>query len=89
MSITLERKNELIEEYRIGENDRGSVQVQTAVLTERIRNLTEHLKSNRKDYASQRGLLLLVGRRRRLLRYLKRTNHAEYLRLIGSLGLRR
>ena len=89
MSITHERKNQLIEEFRVREEDRGSVQVQTAVLTERIKNLTEHLKSNKKDYASQRGLLLLVGRRRRLLRYLKRTNHAQYLSLIGSLGLRR
>lgn len=88
MSITHERKNQLIEEYRLSEGDRGSVQVQTAILSERIRNLAEHLKSNKKDYASQRGLLLLVGRRRRLLRYLKRTNYSEYLNLIGSLGLR-
>ena len=89
MSITAERKQELIQEYRTSEGDCGSAQVQVAVLTERIRNITEHLKSNKKDYASRRGLLMMVGRRTRLLRYLQRKNRAEYLRLIAALGLRR
>lgn len=89
MSITAERKQELMKEYGISENDVGSAQVQVAVLTERIRNITEHLKSNKKDYASRRGLLMMVGRRTRLLRYLQRKDRAEYLKLIGALGLRR
>ena len=89
MSITAERKTELMKEYGISENDVGSAQVQVAVLTERIRNITEHLKSNKKDYASRRGLLMMVGRRTRLLRYLQRKDRAEYLKLIGALGLRR
>lgn len=89
MSITAERKEELVQEYRVHESDVGSAQVQVAVLTERIRNITEHLKSNKKDYATRRGLLMLVGRRTRLLRYLQRRNRAEYLRLIAALGLRR
>ena len=89
MSITAERKKEVIQEYRINDEDCGSSQVQVAVLTERIRNITEHLKVNKKDYATRRGLLMLVGRRTRLLRYLQRKNRAEYLRLIASLGLRR
>ena len=89
MSITAERKKELIEQYRIGESDCGSPQVQVAVLTERIRNITEHLKANKKDYATQRGLLKLVGRRSTMLRYLARKNRAEYLKLIGALGLRK
>jgi len=89
MSITAERKEELVQQYRVHDEDVGSAQVQVAVLTERIRNITEHLKSNKKDYASRRGLLMLVGRRTRLLRYLQKRNRAEYLRLIAALGLRR
>lgn len=89
MSITAERKQELMKQYAISEGDVGSAQVQVAVLTERIRNITEHLKTNKKDYASRRGLLMMVGKRTRLLRYLQRTNRAEYLKLIASLGLRR
>ena len=89
MSITADRKNELLNEYRVHGTDTGSSQVQVAVLTERIRSITEHLKKNKKDYASQRGLLKLVGRRNTLLRYLARKNRSEYVKLIGSLGLRK
>ena len=89
MSITAERKQELIREFGTSDEDCGSSQVQVAVLTERIRNITEHLKLGKKDYASRRGLLMLVGRRTRLLRYLQKRNRAEYLRLIAALGLRR
>ncbi len=89
MSISTERKQELIKEFGVAENDRGSTQIQVAVLTERIRNITEHLKLNKKDYASRRGLLTMVGRRTRLLRFLARKDRAEYLRLIAALGLRR
>ena len=89
MSITAERKQELIEQYRTHSSDVGSSQVQIAVLTERIRNITEHLKSNKKDYAGQRGLLKMVGRRNTLLRYLANRERPEYLKLIRSLGLRK
>ena len=89
MSITAAKKSELIQQYRSGESDVGSSQVQVAILTERIRNITEHLKQNKKDYASQRGLLKLVGRRSTLLRYLSRTQPPEYKKLIASLGLRK
>lgn len=89
MSITAERKNELIQEYRASEKDVGSTEVQVAILTERIRNITEHLKQNKKDYASQRGLLKLVGRRSTLLRYLSRKRPDDYKKLIASLGLRK
>ena len=89
MSITAERKTELIEQFRTSENDKGSVQVQVAILTERIRNITDHLRSMKKDYAGRRGLLVLVGKRKRLLRYLHRKDRAEYLQLIDALGLRR
>ena len=89
MSITVERKTELIEQFRTSENDKGSVQVQVAILTERIRNITEHLRAMKKDFAGSRGLLVLVGKRKRLLRYLHRKDRSEYLRLIEVLGLRR
>ena len=89
MSITAERKQELIREFQTNSNDVGSSQVQVAVLTERIRNITEHLKQNKKDYASQRGLLKLVGRRSTLLRYLSKNEPDEYKKLIAALGLRR
>ena len=89
MSITAERKKELIVEYRTSDSDVGSSHVQVAVLSERIRNITEHLKKNKKDYASQRGLLKLVGRRTTLLRYLAKRRPEEYKTLIGSLGLRK
>lgn len=89
MSITPDRKQELIQEYRINEKDSGSAQVQVAILTERIRNITEHLKSNKKDFASQRGLMKMVGHRSTLLKYLASRNRAEYAQLIQSLGLRK
>lgn len=89
MSITQERKTALIEEYATAANDTGSVEVQCAVLTERIKNLTEHLKDNHKDFSSRRGLLMLVGRRRRLLEYLKKQSLDRYVTLINKLGLRK
>ena len=89
MSITQQRKEELIREYATGESDTGSPEVQVAILSERIRNLTEHLKEHKKDFHSRRGLLTMVGRRRRLLDYLKRRNEARYGTLIERLGLRR
>jgi small subunit ribosomal protein S15 len=89
MSISAERKQELIKEYATNTNDTGSPQVQIAVLSERIKNLTEHLQSHEKDYHSRRGLLVMVGQRRRLLDYLKRTNAAGYQDIIDRLGLRR
>ena len=89
MSITKERKGELIQGYGINDNDTGSTPVQVAVLTERINNLSEHLKSNQKDHSSRRGLLKLVGRRKRLLRYLEEKDYAAYRELIARLGLRR
>jgi small subunit ribosomal protein S15 len=89
MSITAERKTELIKEFETGAGDTGSPEVQVAVLTERILNLTEHLKEHKKDFHSRRGLLMMVGQRRRLLDYLKRKNQTRYQDLIGRLGLRR
>lgn len=89
MSITQQRKEELIREYATGESDTGSPEVQVAILSERIRSLTEHLKEHKKDFHSRRGLLTMVGRRRRLLDYLKRRNEARYGTLIERLGLRR
>jgi small subunit ribosomal protein S15 len=89
MSITQERKAELIKEYCRAEGDTGSPEVQVSILTERIVNLTEHLKIHHKDFHSRRGLLIMVGQRRRLLDYLKRENQPRYETLIKSLGLRR
>ena len=89
MSITQERKQDLISEYATGSGDTGSPEVQVAVLTERITNLTEHLKMHKKDFASRRGLLMMVGRRRRLLDYLRRKEQRRYQTLIERLGLRR
>ncbi|MFV3131209.1 30S ribosomal protein S15 [Niveispirillum sp. KHB5.9] len=89
MSITAERKTALIEEYKTKEGDTGSPEVQVAILTERINNLTEHLKSHSKDFHSRRGLLVMVGQRRRLLDYTKGKDKARYESLIQRLGLRR
>jgi small subunit ribosomal protein S15 len=89
MSITAERKSELIKEYAKTTNDTGSPEVQVAILSERIRNLTEHLSSHNKDFHSRRGLLVMVGQRRALLDYLKKKDNGRYESLIGRLGLRR
>ena len=89
MSITAERKAALIKEYATAEGDTGSPEVQVAVLSERISNLTEHFKSHVKDNHSRRGLLKLVSQRRQLLDYLKRKDAGRYTALIGRLGLRR
>ena len=85
MSITAERKQALIVEYATKEDDTGSPEVQVAILSEHIRNLTDHLATHKKDFHSRRGLLVMVGRRRRLLDYLKRSSAARYETLIGRL----
>ena len=89
MSITPERKQALIGEYATKAGDTGSPEVQVAILSERIRNLTDHLSTHRKDFHSRRGLLVMVGLRRRLLDYLKGSSNERYTTLIGRLGLRR
>ncbi|MBV9736380.1 MAG: 30S ribosomal protein S15 [Acidisphaera sp.] len=89
MSITVERRQALVSEYATGTADTGSPEVQVALLSERIGNLTEHLKTHSKDFHSRRGLLMLVGRRRSLLDYLKRKDVRRYETLIGRLNLRR
>ena len=89
MSITAERKQELIKEYAKGSADTGSPEVQVAILTERIVNLTEHFKTHKKDNHSRRGLLKLVSQRRRLLDYVKSRDEARYRELIERLGIRR
>ncbi len=89
MSITAERKQEVIKGYATAEGDTGSPEVQVAILSERIRNLTEHMKAHKKDFHSRRGLLMMVGQRRRLLDYLKRKEAPRYERLVERLGLRR
>ena len=89
MSQTPERRTTLISEFSTGAADTGSPEVQVALLSDRISSLTEHLKIHAKDFHSRRGLLMLVGRRRRLLDYLKNKSQARYATLIGRLGLRR
>ena len=89
MSISADRKQELIKEYATTKDDTGSPEVQVAVLSERIKNLTEHLKGHNKDNHSRRGLLVMVGQRRRMLDYLKKTDNGRYDSLISRLGLRR
>ena len=89
MSITQQEKAELVKKYGRGENDTGSTEVQVAILTTRINNLTEHLKMHKKDFHSRRGLLVMVGQRRRLLDYLNSNSNERYAKLIKSLGLRR
>ncbi|HET6605622.1 MAG TPA: 30S ribosomal protein S15 [Rhodopila sp.] len=89
MSLTAERRYEIIKGYATGKEDTGSPEVQVALLSERISLLTEHLKTHAKDFHSRRGLLMLVGRRRRLLDYLKKKDQKRYETLIGRLSLRR
>lgn len=89
MSITAERKTALIKEYALKEGDTGSPEVQIAILTERIKNLTGHLGGHVKDFHSRRGLLAMVGQRRRLLDYLKRTAQPRYEQIVSRLDLRR
>jgi small subunit ribosomal protein S15 len=89
MSITQERKQDVITDFATVTGDTGSPEVQVAILTERITNLTEHLKMHKKDFASRRGLLMMVGQRRRLLDYLRRKEQSRYATLIERLGLRK
>ena len=89
MTVTKERKREIIQQYRRAESDSGSPEVQIAVATARINNLTEHMRTHEKDYASRRGLLALVSRRRTLLDYLRRKNPQGYLDIIAKLGIRK
>ena len=89
MSITAERKQEVIKEHARGKEDTGSPEVQVAILTDRIKTLTEHFKSHAKDNHSRRGLLMMVNKRRSLLDYLKKNDAERYTDLIGKLGLRK
>ncbi|MDA9288920.1 30S ribosomal protein S15 [Alphaproteobacteria bacterium] len=89
MSIEKQKTVEIIKGYGSNEKDSGSASVQVAILTERIKNLTEHLKIHKKDFGSRRGLLSMVGQRRNLLQYIKKKNDASYQELIKALGLRR
>mgnify|MGYP001661038337 FL=1 len=89
MALSTEKKSEILKVYGLHETDTGSPEAQVALLTERINNLTEHLKDHQHDHHSRRGLLLLVGRRRGLLKYLRENNVERYRDLIGRLGLRR
>lgn len=89
MSLTQQRKQELIGEYQIHETDTGSADLQVAVLTERINQLTTHLKNNKKDHSSRRGLLKMIGRRKRLLAYIQSKDFERYQKLIARLGIRR
>ena len=89
MTLTKERKQELVSKFGDGDSDTGRTEVQIALMTERINELTEHLRAHRKDHHSRRGLLMLVGKRRRFLNYLQRSNLERYRELIRELGLRR
>jgi small subunit ribosomal protein S15 len=89
MTITAERRQEVIKEHARSEGDTGSTEVQVAILTERIRNLTEHFKGHAKDNHSRRGLLMMVNKRRSLLDYLRKTEGDRYVALIAKLGLRK
>ncbi len=88
MSINLKNKQEIISKYGANDKDTGSTAVQVAMLSQKISELTEHLKSNKKDFATKRGLLMMVGKRKRLLSYLKSQNLEEYRDLIKKLGIR-
>jgi small subunit ribosomal protein S15 len=89
MALTTTQKSEIIAEHRRSENDTGSAEVQIGVLSKRIADLTDHLKAHKTDHASRRGLLMLVGRRRRLLEYLRREDIERYRDIVAKLGLRR
>ncbi|KKM11792.1 30S ribosomal protein S15 [Clostridiales bacterium PH28_bin88] len=89
MALIAEKKQEIIQKYKLHENDTGSPEVQIAILTERINQLTEHLRIHKKDHHSRRGLLKMVGQRRGLLNYLKSTSVERYSHMINELGLRR
>ncbi len=89
MTITKERKKDLIQEFKQGDVDTGSPEVQIAILTTRINGLTEHMRTHKKDYASRRGLLMMVSRRRRLLDYLKRVDPKRYIDAITRLEIRK
>ena len=89
MTITKERKQDLIRDFKRADEDTGSPEVQIAILTTRINNLTEHMRTHKKDYASRRGLLMMVSRRRRLLDYLKRVDPQRYLDIISRLEIRK
>ncbi len=89
MTITKERKQDLIRDFRRADSDTGSPEVQIAILTTRINGLTEHMRTHKKDYASRRGLLMMVSRRRRLLDYLKQIDPQRYLDIIGRLEIRK
>jgi len=88
MTITTDQKNELIGEYRTHDGDTGSPEVQIAILSQRIRGLTEHFKTHKKDHAARRGLLVLVGRRATMLRYLKKKDHSRFVKIVKALGIR-
>ncbi len=88
MALAKDVKADIIGDYRRGENDTGSAEVQIALLTQRIRDLTEHLKVHQKDHHTRRGLLKLVGQRRRLLNYLKKTDIERYREVVAKLGIR-
>ena len=89
MSITKNKKSDIIKDFGKNGKDSGSPNVQAAILTERIKNLTDHLKTHRKDFSTRRGLLTLVGKRRRVLDYIKNKNEDNYLKVIETLGLRK
>ena len=89
MVLVKEKKSEIVSDYQLHDKDTGSPEVQVAIITERIQYLTEHLKTHQKDHSSRRGLLKLVGQRRRLLDYLKRTEFSRYKGLIERLGIRK
>ena len=89
MSVTSEQTKKLIKKYGNDENDSGSTAAQVAIMTERINNITDHLKNNKKDHAGRRGLLGLVSKRRKLLKYIRKNNSGDYLTLIEKLGIRK
>ncbi|HSZ57552.1 MAG TPA: 30S ribosomal protein S15 [Tepidisphaeraceae bacterium] len=89
MSVTVEEKKQIVSDYKTHDNDTGSPEVQIALLTRRITELTEHLKAHKKDHSSRRGLLKMVGRRNNLLKYLTREDRTRYQQIIKRLGLRK